>query len=136
MAASQQARTDHARLAGERCLAGATPEHRGAARPQDPCLLARNRFEIGPEPLEMIEPERGDDRHVGVDDVDGVESTAHAHFENDAVGPGRSEDEQRGQCVELEKCQRVGAERVRDPLEHDDQRRCAASMSSTRMRSR
>ncbi len=50
----------------------------------------------------MIDRHRGDDRDVGIDDIDRVEPASQADFEDDHVELGAREQAQRGERAELE----------------------------------
>ena len=56
-------------------------DDRGPSRAKDAGLLAADAVAIVAEPVLMIEVDRGDDRGVGVDDVDCIEPAAEADFE-------------------------------------------------------
>ena len=99
-----------------------TAIHGRPAGAKDACLLARDALEIRTQPFRVIDPERNDNRDVGVDDVYRVEPPAHADLEDDRIRLRRLEDEERRQRVELEEGERIRPERISDALERRDER--------------
>ena len=93
-----------------------------SAGAKDPSLLACDRLEVRAQPFRVIDPERNDDRDVGVDDVYRVEPPAHADLEDDRVRPGGIENQERRERIELEEGQGIRSERIGDPLERRDKR--------------
>jgi hypothetical protein len=89
---------------------------------RDPSLLACDRLEVRAQPFRVIDPERNDDRDVGVDDVYRVEPPAHADLEDNRVRPGGIENQERRERIELEKGQGIRSERIGDALERRDKR--------------
>ena len=53
--------------------------------PRDAGLFATDAVAVAAEPVLMIEVDRGDHGHIGVDDVDGVEPAAEADFQDRQV---------------------------------------------------
>jgi hypothetical protein len=105
-------------LAGGRVAAA---EHRGAARAEDPGLLAAMASSVVAEVLLMIEADAHHHGDVRIDHVDGIEAPAHADLEHPGIEPRRLEHQQRRQRVVLEERQADLAARRLDALERRDQ---------------
>mmetsp|Transcript_6782 Transcript_6782/g.28607 ORF Transcript_6782/g.28607 Transcript_6782/m.28607 type:complete len:417 (+) Transcript_6782:603-1853(+) len=80
-------------------------DHRPAG-PHDAGLLAADALAVRAEELGVVEVDAGDDRAVAVDDIDRVQPTTQAHFEDDEVQRLMLQPTHDGQRRELEVGQR------------------------------
>ena len=69
----------------------------------------------------MVEADRGEHGHVGVDEVRGVQAPAEADLEDRHLHAALAEDQQRREGVVLEEGERGRAARLLDALERCDQ---------------
>ena len=69
----------------------------------------------------MVDVDRGDHRHVGIEHVDGIESAADPHLQDRSIHPRRAEDVDGREGSELEVRQGNAAPGTVDPVEsgHD-----------------
>src|SRR5450631_657601 len=97
-------------------------EDRGTRRPEDARLLETDRFAIRPEVGLMVDVHAHDRRHVGVDDVDGVEAPSEAHLEDRHLDLRIVEGIEGRQGAEFEIRERRRATRRLDAFEGSRQR--------------
>ena len=74
---------------------------RDAAGAEDAGLFATDILARRTQIIGVVHRNRGDDRHVGVDDVDRVEPAAQPDFEDPRVEPRLREQPQRGERAEF-----------------------------------
>ena len=60
-------------------------DHDRACRSHDPGFLGTDGLTVKSEPSLVVKAYARDDGHVRVHDIDGVEATAHAHFQDDQI---------------------------------------------------
>ena len=114
-------------------------DHRSPG-PEDAGLLAADGLARRPEVVDVVDADAGDDRDVGVDDVDRVEPPAEADLEDRQVGLRAREEPERRQRAELEIRERDAVAHVldrverasRDPHRSRIRRRCARARCSAR----
>ena len=96
---------------------------KGAACAKDACFLAPDVLERRAEPVAMIEAYRGEHRHVGIDDIDRVESSPEPHLEQHGVELFLLKEMQRCEGIELEEGQARVAAHLIDTFESRDELR-------------
>ncbi len=77
-------------------------EDRGPAGPEDAGLLDTDLFDGVAEPLPVIEADRDDGGDVGIEQVDGIEPSAHADFEHRHFDALACKHDERRERVPLE----------------------------------
>ena len=90
---------------------------RRPAAPEDARLLAADRLAVVAEDLGVVDVDAGEDRAVGIEDVDRVEAAAQADLEDDQIERRAGEQPHDGEQRELEVGQRDVAARRLDRLE-------------------
>src|SRR5439155_15388687 len=73
-----------------------------AVRAKDARLLASDVLPRGAEIVHVIEVDRGQHGHVGVDDVHRVQPPTQPHFQDEQVQSGAGKKPERGEGTELE----------------------------------
>ena len=96
-------------------------EDRRPAGAEDAGLLPADGLDRVAQPFAVIEAHRDDGRGIRVEQVHGVQPSAHAHFEHGDVDAGTREHDERGQRVPFEEGQRHVAARGVDRGESREQ---------------
>ena len=99
---SKQHRADRTRMVDERRRRIRIGADGHAAGAENARLLAADILARAPQVVGVVDRNRRDDRHVGIDDIDRVQTSAEADFEHKRIGLHAREQPQRRERSEFE----------------------------------